>query len=74
MAERRPLVLVSGRVQELPAGDTTPGAGATDYPMIKASVPAATTVTIPTGYHMIAGPDFIVDGDLQIDGDFIMVG
>lgn len=26
MAERKPLVIVSGRVQELPAGDTLPGA------------------------------------------------
>lgn len=27
MAERRPLVLVSGRVKELPAADTLPGVG-----------------------------------------------
>lgn len=27
MAERRPLVVVSGQVQELPSGDTLPGGG-----------------------------------------------
>lgn len=29
MAERRPLVIISGQIQELPAGDTLPGGGST---------------------------------------------
>ncbi len=32
MAERRPLVVVSGTVQELPAGDTLPGGGGGGVP------------------------------------------
>jgi hypothetical protein len=30
MAERRPLVNVSGKIKELPAGDTLPGASGSD--------------------------------------------
>ena len=71
MAERRPLVVISGEVAQLPSGDTIAGI---DYPMIKASIPPATTVTIPTGYQMLVGPDFQIDGDLVIDGELIAVG
>lgn len=52
-----------------------PGGGAaSNYPMVKNSVPAMETLTVPAGYVLIAGNGFTVDGDLQIDGDFIMVG
>lgn len=75
MAERRALVLLSGRIQELPSGDTLAGAtgGATDYPTIKASIPVAETVTIPSGYQMIVGSGFLVDGELVIDGELVVV-
>jgi hypothetical protein len=75
MAERRPLVIVTGRVQELPTGDTLPGAGAgsADYPMLKALVPTGETLTIPTGYQFLVGRGFTVDGSLEIDGELHVV-
>jgi hypothetical protein len=46
MAERRPLVLVSGEVKELPAGDTLPGAsGKGRVHVIKAMPPATAYAT-----------------------------
>ncbi len=44
MAERRPLVLVSGRQKELPAGDTLPGAGGT-VKSVGLSVPTGLAVS-----------------------------
>jgi hypothetical protein len=73
MAERRPLVLISGRVQQLPVGDTLPGGEGTDYPMVKALVLDAETVTIPEGFQFLVGRGFTVDGTLEVDGELHMV-
>jgi hypothetical protein len=73
VAERRALVLVNGRVQELPSGDTLAGGGTTDYPMIKDTVDDGDTVTITAGYQMIVGSGFTVDGELVIDGELVVV-
>ncbi|AWY09387.1 hypothetical protein vBRpoPV13_30 [Ruegeria phage vB_RpoP-V13] len=42
MAERRPLVLVSGEIQELPTGDTLPGAGGLQNNYAATAAPAVT--------------------------------
>lgn len=74
MAERRPLVVITGRVQELPAGDTLPGgAASSDYPMVKALVPTDETLNVPEGYQFLIGRGFTVDGTLEVDGEVHMV-
>lgn len=44
MAERRPLVLISGEVQELPAADSLPGAAARGLSAFCSGKPAASEV------------------------------
>jgi len=42
--------------------------------MIRHYIPSGTTVVIPSGYTMINGPEFELEGQLEIDGVFILEG
>lgn len=53
MTLRSPLVIISGRTQELPAGDGLTSASL-NWGIVKRSVDAGETMTIPLGYQ--AGP------------------
>lgn len=60
MAERRPLVIVSGAVQELPSGDTLPGAtpGA-DGKTILYGTAAPTTEGVDGDFYIRTSTNFI---------------
>jgi len=68
VAERRPLVVIIGRVQELPAGDTLPG-GAAAAAALKI-VYTDETLTIADNTQVVAaiGLEFIGTGGLVVNG------
>ena len=75
MAERRPLVIIGGQIQQLPAGDSTPGSGAgggTGYTpdRVRAGYPA----TVPEFQQWVvyANP-LIVEDDLTLEGDLVLL-
>jgi hypothetical protein len=67
VAERRPLVIVTGRVRELPAGDTLPGGSPAAALKI---VYTDETLTISTNTQLVAATslEFIGTGGLVIEG------
>jgi DUF4097 and DUF4098 domain-containing protein YvlB len=80
MAERRPLVLISGRVKELPTSDTLPGgsglnffvdqtpAGDT-YGLLSGSVNGSNvTFTCSQGSYLSGSGKLYINGQLQIQG------
>lgn len=67
MAERRPLVVITGRVQELPSGDTLPGGSAAASLKIEYT---NETLTVPTNTQIVAAMDltFTGTGGLVVEG------
>jgi len=67
MAERRPLVVITGRVKELPAGDTLPGSGGASALKI---VYTDETLTVADNTQVVAvmGLEFIGTGGLVVNG------
>ena len=67
MPNRRPIVNLLGTSGELPAGDLLLGAG-----LVKESVDAGQTVTIPSGYqYVVHGFDIV--GTLDVAGKLILL-
>ena len=66
MAERRPLVVIIGRVQELPAGDTLPGGAAAALKIVYTDE----TLTVDDNTQVVAamGLEFIGTGGLVVNG------
>ncbi len=58
MAERRPLVLINGCKQLLPAGDTVPGAG-DDF--VCDTLEASETLTIPQKKQLIVCGEYCIE-------------
>lgn len=67
MATRRPIVNLLGTPGELPLGDLLLGAG-----LVKESVDAGQTMTIPTGHQYIVF-GFDVVGTLDVAGKLILL-
>ena len=65
MAERRPIVLVDGDLQELPAGDTLPGAGGLQNNYAATTAP---TVTDDSGAGYAVGSEWI---DVTNDNSYV---
>lgn len=74
MAVRKPLVTISGQIQELPAGDSIGTLAATDWPVIKNSIPSGETCSVPAGYQMIVETQLNVDGTISNDGEVYVEG
>lgn len=76
MTERRPLVIVSGRRQEMPAGDTIPTdvlpAGGEYARWTPTLVAEGDTFTIPEHAQMLTIAHVVLDGLLVIDGTLIL--
>lgn len=72
MATRKPLVHIAGRIQELPAGDSI---SSSDWPLVKNSVAAGETLTIPAGYQLVCGASFTINDTGLVDnhGDLVIV-
>lgn len=68
MAIRKPLVIVSGQVQELPAADTIDAHTATKFPLVCDTIDAAETLTIPATYQYIVGGQINNSGTIANSG------
>jgi hypothetical protein len=66
VAERRPLVVITGRVKELPAGDTLPGSAAASLKIVYTDE----TLTVADNTQVVAvmGLEFIGTGGLVVNG------
>lgn len=67
MAARKPLVVISGVIKELPSGDTL-DATTSLWPIFKSSVGVGETLTIPSGYQSVFARQFSNDGTISNDG------
>ena len=75
MAVRRPLVIIAGQVQELPAIDTV-GTGTAivpDFPLIKKEVPLGITLTVPVGFQFLVANTFSVIGNIDNEGEVVII-
>ena len=68
MAIRKPLVIVAGQKQELPAGDTIVAVDAT----VSNVISSPTTIAADTSY--IVASYLKVDSDLTINGNLMVIG
>jgi hypothetical protein len=63
MTARKPLVIVTGRKQEIPVGDIF------DVPAVqKMSVATGETLTIPAGYCYVTSGPFDAEGTVDAEG------
>ena len=67
MPNRRPIVNLLGTSGELPAGDLLLGAG-----LVKESVDAGQTMTIPAGYQYVVH-GFAIVGTLDVAGKLVLL-
>jgi len=67
MAIRKPLVIILGQVQELPATDSVVS-GTTKFPLVCDTIDAAETLTIPTTYQFIVGKKLNNSGTIVNNG------
>lgn len=74
MAVRKPIVQIGGQLQELPAADSIGTLAATDWPVIKNTIPTGETCTIPAGYQMIVETQLNVDGTISNAGELYIEG
>ena len=70
MAIRKPLVIVAGQKQELPAGDTIEGGGG--GATVSNVISSPTTIAADTSY--IVASYLKVDSDLTINGNLMVIG
>ena len=71
MAERRPLVLINGVPQELPAGDTVPSDGTSSAVL---GVFYENDTLMPSDYSVPAGKNAQMVGPLEIpDGGYLEI-
>ena len=70
MAVRKPLVVVAGQVQELPAGDVTLLSA---WPLMKPSVAVGETCDIPVGYQLIVAKKFSNSGTITNSGELYVI-
>lgn len=68
MAIRKPLVVISGQVQELPAGDVL-----TPWPMVKAAIDVGEVCTITAGYQLLVVQAFINSGVVINSGRLVVL-
>lgn len=67
MTERRPLVIVSGSVQEIATGDTVYGASCGTPTLVASSV----RYTVAVDMQLVVGLPVTTDGEMLIDGAVI---
>lgn len=70
MTERRPLVLIDGKVLQLPAGDTLPGAGSGGGGLTWTTVNANTAMTSGNGYNVTGARDMTLPASVATGDQF----
>lgn len=72
MAVRKPLVIIAGQVQELPAVDSI-SAGTTKFPLVCNTIDAAETLTIPNTYQFIVAAKLNNSGTILNSGRVVII-